>query len=794
MDTLVVGSSADIAPEQRTDWPLQSGTVPALADNYCLRPETGIGPAGSPQSGELLVLSGPGAREPGLPAMPDNAPAAPGGTASTPGGPGNTLGGTGKTQLAVATATDLLRAGAVDLLIWANAATRDAVMTSYAQALADLSVAQMADSVETAAPMLLEWLATTSRPWLVVLDDVTDMRDLDGLLPEGPHGRVIATARAADTVPPGSAVRSCEIGPLSHREAVNFLTAALKDDPDLRLGAPDLAEDLEGEPFALTFAAAVILDRRLDCRDYRAMLAERRQLLSSAAGHRWPKTALAAWSLAVDRATELMPPGLAWRTLALTALLDPDGIPAAVLMSEAACRYLTGAPAVPEAQAHVRGALTALARLGLVSLDSDASTRSVRMHPQSQHAVLNYITAESRQDAGTAAADALLQAWSIADGGPDFEEALRQCTARLREATGGLLWTLPGCHPVLARAGDSLDRCGLGRSAVAYWQALLSADTELLGDDSPDARLARSRLADSYERAGQPGSTVGLYERALTDAEDTLGAGHPGTLAALGKLAAAYLTAGRTEAAITLHKRNLEARERTQGERHPDTITARASLADCYRAAGQLTEAVGVYERTLADRERVQGARHPETIDARANLAYAYRMAGQLRQAVPVYLRTLTDREQVQGPYHADTLAARGNLASAYHSAARMKEAIPVYERTLADVEQVHGQRHVQTMTARGNLASAYQSARRLADAIPIYERTIGDCETVLGHDHPSTLTLRSNLGLAYHTAGRLTDAVRLFEQTVADSERALGPDHPLTQTARENLAAVARG
>ena len=776
MDSCVIGLGSDTALERRTDWPVQSGAVPALADNYCLRPETGIGADGSPLPGELLVLSGLTS------------------AATAPGVMSTMLSGSGKTQLAVATARDLVHARGVDLLIWANAASRDAVMTSYAQALADLSIARMADDVESAAPMLLEWLASTSRPWLVVLDDVTDMRDMDGLWPEGPRGRVIATARTAATVPPGPTVRTTEIGPLSHREAVNFLTAALKDDPDLRLGAPDLAEDLEGLPFALTFAAALITDRRLDCRDYRAMLAERRQLLSGAAGHRWPLTALAAWSLAVDRAAEIMPAGLAWRTLALAAVLDPDGIPAAVLMSEPACRFLTGAPAVAEAQAHIRGALTAMARLGLVSVDVAASTRSVRMHPQIQHAVLSYISAEFRAEAGLAAADALLHAWSVADGGPDFEEALRECAARLREATGGLLWTPPGRHPLLVRAGDSLDRSGLSRSAVAYWQGLVSADAELLGDDSPDAQLARGRLADAYERAGEPGGAVGLYERALTDAEDMLGPGHPGTLAALGRLATAYLTAGRTEDAITLHKRNLEARERSQGARHPDTITARARLADCYRAAGQLNEAVSMYEHTLADRERAQGGRHADTIAARASLAYAYRMAGRFREAIPVYLRTLTDREQVQGPFHPDTLAARGNLASAYHSAGRVREAIPVYERTLADVEQVHGQRHLQTLTARGNLASAYHSAGRLADAIPIYERTIADSQEVLGHDHPNTLTLRSNLGLAYHTAGRLTGAVRLCEQTLADSERALGPDHPLTQTARENLEAVTRG
>jgi hypothetical protein len=507
MDSGVTGSGA-IAPGRRTDWPLQSGAVPALADYYCLRPETGIGADGSPLPGELLILSGRG-----------GAPTAPGGASM--------LGGSGKTQLAVATARDLLRVRGVDLLIWASAASRDAVMTSYAQALADLRIARMADDIESAAPMLLEWLASTPRPWLVVLDDVSDLRDMDGLWPQGRRGRVIATARTAGTVPPGPTVRATEIGPLSHREAVNFLTAALKDDPDLRLGAPDLAADLEGLPFALTFAAALITDRRLDCRDYRAMLAERRELLSGAAGHRWPLTALAAWSLAVDRAAEIMPSGLAWRTLALAAVLDPDGIPAAVLMSEPACRYLTGLPAVAEAQAHIRGALTALARLGLISLDVTASTRSVRMHPQIQHAVLSYISAGFRAEAGLAAADAVLYAWSVADGGPDFEEALRECAARLREATGTLLWTSPGRHPLLVRAGDSLDRSGLSRSAVGYWQALVSADAELLGDDSPDAQLARGRRgralrASADRRRGHARAWPSRHARRSGQARDCL--------------------------------------------------------------------------------------------------------------------------------------------------------------------------------------------------------------------------------------------------------------------------------
>jgi tetratricopeptide (TPR) repeat protein len=774
MDTYATGLSAASAADQRESWPLQSGAVPALADNYCARTETGIALGNAPGAGEILVLAGPDQND-SLDQI--------------------VTGGTGKTQLATAAALELMRTRSADVLIWVNASTRDAVLTGYARALADLQVADMATDVESAGPMMIEWLASTSRPWLVVLDDLVDHRDLTELWPQGVRRRVLVTARSAAAVPPGPSVRVREIGPLSHRESVNYLTAALKEDPDLRLGAPDLAADLEGLPVALAFAVAVITDRRVDCRDYRAMLAERRQILVRSPTGRWPLTVTAAWSLAVDRATEIVPAAIAWRALVFASMLDPEGVPAAVVMSAAACRYLTDKPdaGLDESQAYVRGVLGVLARLGLLTLDRPSRTHTLRMHAQIQHAVMSYISADYRDQAGYAAADALLEAWPAVDGRPDSGQRLRASAARLREATGDLLWSRR-CHPVLAQAGESLDRAGLIRSAASYWQALLTADINLLGDNHPDAIAARGRLANSYERAGEPENAIGLYERALADSEQVHGPDDPETLAALGRLAAAYLAAGRNGDAIALHRRSLEASERAHGPRHSETIAARARLADCCMAAGQHKEAIDLYTRILADHERIQGPRHSDTIAARARLALAYRQAGRMRDAIPVYQRVLADREQVQGAHHPDTLAARGNLASAYHSTGRMKEAIPIYERTLADWEQVQGPLDPHTLTARGNLASAYHSARRLADAIPIYERTIADCGAVLGHDHPDTLTLRSNLGLAYHTVGRLSDAIAIFESTLADSEQALGPDHALTQTARENLEAVAKG
>ena len=90
------------------------------------------------------------------------------------------MGGTGKTQLAAALARSLWGSGGVDLLAWVPAASRDSVITGYAQAQAatgalEGGAAGTADTPEADADSFLVWLADTGRPWLVVLDDLADL-------------------------------------------------------------------------------------------------------------------------------------------------------------------------------------------------------------------------------------------------------------------------------------------------------------------------------------------------------------------------------------------------------------------------------------------------------------------------------------------------------------------------------------------------------------------------------------------------------------------------------------------
>jgi tetratricopeptide (TPR) repeat protein len=793
-------------------WPVLSGLMPPLADSYIPRTESGLALADSLNPGETVVLVTADAAAFALGAM----------------------GGIGKTHLAAAIAHTLWDRRAVDLLVWVSASGRDAVLTGYAQALSDVGEPDPCEGPAAAASHFLTWLAETGRPWLAVLDDLTDPAVLEGLWPWGVNGRVVVTTNRPDTALRARSPRVVEVGLFSRREGMNCLSTRLHEEPDRWIGALDLAMDLGLLPIALSQAGALMADARIDCREYHTRFAELRQRLSTQAGA-LSSTVAATGALALGFADQLPPAGLARPMLALASMLDPNGIPGAVLISPASCAFLTrfrGAEPVGDMQA--RAAVHALARLGLVTIDTTSTARTVRVHELVQAATRQSLSTAECDQAARAAADAVLEAWPQQAMPPAFDQALRDCTARLRQVAGVLLWT-PECHPVLLRAGQSLDSAGLAGPAIVYWQAMIDigrptlgaahmhtifacdrlaaaydaagrhmdaipvhervlAERERgLGPAHPDTLNARNSLARTYRAAGRMGDAIRLAERALADCERAQGPGHPHTLAARSELAQAYLSAGLRDEAITVFESTLAGREQVFGPRHPDTMIARANLAHTYRAAGRLSAAMPLFERTLADREKVQGRDHPDTITARGNLASAYRAAGRLRDAIGLYKRTLADRERVQGPDHPDTLTARGNLADTYHLAHKLKDALPLYERTLTGRERVQGPDHPDTITARGNLASAYHSARKLTMALPLYERTLADCERVLGPDHPDTLTSWGNLAHAYHTAGRLTEALAVFERTLTECERVLGPGHPLTVTARENYEAAAK-
>jgi tetratricopeptide (TPR) repeat protein len=802
----VVAQHAGTPPHRGS---LLSGNVPPLSEWYFRRQESGIDLTSGLFPGQAVVLT-----------HGENiSPAA--------------QGGTGKTQLAAEFAQGVRHAGAVEVLVWVTATSRDAILVGFAEAASAVGASDPDAGAAAAASSFVTWLSQTRRPWAVVLDDLCDPADLEDLGPTGPAGRVVITTRLlpaamnqlavrAGMDAAGRGLRIAPIAGFSPREALDYLSWRLADYRDQRIEALDLVADLDGLPLGLAQAVAVTNVKGLSCREYRMLLGERGKYMANVLVDGVAAPILSTWSLAVDCANELAPAGLAWPALALAALLGPGGIPDAVLTSAAACAYITGRPSTgaPADQALVRAAITNLARVGLVSIDAGSQVRTVWTHPSVQTAARAWIPSADFDRVLLAGADALVQTWSVLDDGSRggvhgeahgeparsgaiaMDQALGDCAAHLRaaEAPGGssarpegepsVLWR-QAAHPVLFRRGRSLENSRLFEASITYWQDMVTSCTGLLGPAHASSVAARDHLALAYESEGRSEDAIVAFRAVLADRERIQGRDHPDTVDACGRLAHAYASAGRPTEAVALYQRMVADASDQLGLVHPVIVRARSGLAEAYLEVGRGNDAVTAYARLVADCEKQLGAGHPAALAAREDLAAAYLEIDRARDAVEQYRRLLAIHEAARPRDEADVIAARASLASALRRSGKMKEAISQYERVLGERERVAGGDHPDTLTARANLAFAHRSAGQFREAIPLYERTLSDRERVQGPDHADTRTARRNLAAAYQQVGRNADAIQQYERALADTERMLGPSDEETVTTRGSLASA---
>ncbi|MEU4834102.1 FxSxx-COOH system tetratricopeptide repeat protein [Streptosporangium sp. NPDC023615] len=669
------------------------------------------------------------------------------------------MGGIGKTQLAAAYTRQVWQRQEVDVVVWVSAASRSQILDGYAQAATELGLPTDPGDVEQAAARFLTWAQTTSTAWLVVLDDVQDPADVRELWPAGSAGRVVVTTRRRDAALAGQGRRVVEVGVFTKAEARAYLSAKLaihdRVDSDAEIDA--LAADLGYLPLALAQAAAYLIDAHLDCAGYQARLADRRRTLAEVVPEQdalpddHPAIVAAAWALSIDRADRARPSGLARPLLQVASLLDPNGIPQAILTSTPVLAHLAPQchPQVTRevSAADARDGLRVLHRFSLINHDPTASFQEVRVHQLIQRATRDTLSSAELAAVAHIAADALLEVW------PDVERdqagpVLRANTTTLGTLTGTALWERNDeAHPTLFHAANSVGTSGQVHIAVAEYTRLHATATQLLGPDHPDTLTTRNNLAYWQGEAGDVSGAAAAFEDLLTDCLRVL------------------------------------------GPDHPDTLIARSHLAYWRGQAGDVAGAAAAFEDLLTDCLRVLGPDHPDTLIARSHLAYWRGQAGDVAGAAAATDDILSDHLRVLGADHPDTLTTRNNLAYWRGQAGDVAGAAAAFEDLLSDRLRVLGADHPDTLTTRSNLAYWQGEAGDVAGAAAAFEDLLTDYLRVLGPDHPDTLIARSHLVGWQGQTGDATGAAAAAEDLLTDYLRVLGPDHPHTLITRRSLA-----
>ncbi|MEU7070807.1 tetratricopeptide repeat protein [Streptomyces narbonensis] len=552
------------------------------------------------------------------------------------------LGGVGKSSLAARWA---VRQAAHRNPVWWITAESRADMDAGLAALAVAMQPALVDVLpqEALRERALQWLSAHDG-WLLVLDNVTDPADVEGLLARsGGRGRIVVTSRTTDAWYGIGRVLTLPVLPAA--DAVELFTrVATHAGPRDTTGADVLCAALGGLPLAVEIAAAY-------CgRTATPPLAYLMELDRSG----WPGNAEDAVArtlrVTLDRLAASDP--YAGAVLRLLAWFAPDRIPTLLL------------PPDPD----VRRALGELAAHSMVTLHEDGS---VSVHRLVQAVARRPDPEDPHREPGLIARARLVAETALSRAVPlDTEDPAHWETWRglMPHVEAYLRCADPGQDgkqllPALVAAGAYLSFNGLPEAAVrVHERAAISAE-RLLGRDDPFTLAMRGAVAESLASTGRPEEAVERSAELVRRLTEVLGADHRDTLLMRVSLAQSQLRAGRTEEAITLTAGVLPDLVRVLGVRCRETLVAFAELAGMYQAAHRIREAVGVCVYALGELRTLLGEEHLETLNARINLAGLYASAGAVDRARADYEELLPVCVRVLGEHHPHTALVADALA-----------------------------------------------------------------------------------------------------------------------------------
>ncbi|MEU8038923.1 tetratricopeptide repeat protein [Streptosporangium sp. NPDC049078] len=715
-------------------------------------------------------------------------------------------GGVGKTQLAAYFARQVLAQKAADVVIWASASSRETVQSAYMQAITELTGADISDA-EHATQRFLAWTQTTDQKWLVVLDDVATPATLRDLWPpKHAGGRVLVTTRRRDAALLGRGRKRISIGLFKPSEATRYLMTKLAthDRVEDQSEVAALAHDLGHLPLALAQAVAYLIDSNLSSAEYRTLLADRRHALHqllpdiSSLPDDHHSIVTATWSLSIEQADLLPPTGLARPVLQLASMLDPNGIPEAVITSHAALDYIKeyrtemGA-SNPAADFEIDEAATIatlrnLHRLNLLDNYADNPELAVRIHSLVQRAVVESMPTEQLESAVVAAADGLVEIWPEEYTQSNIVRALRSNAEALYLRADPILLD-KFCHDVLFRLGNSFLEAGLASAAVKHFSGLRYKVDQLSVPDRMDTYFIRLHMAEAMEDSGNIAGALIEYRSLLQDEIKRQGIDAEEVLHVRSILAESVGHAGDALGSVRAFEELLQDRIRIQGTDHESTLDTRRRLAAARSYAGDTAGAIAAFQELLADEIRIHGSDHHQTRHTYLHLAEEMGRHGDVDGAIGILERIVNDDTRIHGKNSKETFGSRHRLGEWYLEDKRITKAVDLFQKLLDDHIGTFGEGHPHTLEIQIHLADALGSADEIQAAISTSLEILNGCSIDLGAQHPSTLDAR---GLVAHWKGRSGDkesAINEFSKILEDSENILGVDHPQTIRTLGNLA-----
>lgn len=711
------------------------------------------------------------------------------------------IGGIGKTQIALEYVYRYRQE--YQTVLWARADTPENLAADGLRLAGglDLPVRNNAEP-EIVLTALKRWLQQHP-DWLLILDNVTDLRLVSAFLPAQYYGHVLLTTRVQD---PNPAIPSLPVPGLEVEDGARLLLSRA------RLAPPSLAENgepstqyqqageivhlLDGLPLALDQAGAYIEEMGESLEQYLRLYQDQRMKLLSFRGQddsSHPASVSATFTLVFEQVEQLHTP--AADLLRLCAFLHPAAIPETLLIVETPSGKQPGPLLSIFDRAELNLALEVLLLFSLVK--RDPGNRSLSVHRLVQAVIKDAMEEQEQRLWAERALVLVRRAW------PERGMAgWQRCQDYLPHALlcADLIARLDlrseDALSLLNEVGAYLSEHALYQEAERLLLQALALSESLHGMDDPVTASVLQDLGWLEHRRNQYASAEEHYLRSLAIRERALGPEDPRTARILYLLGLLYLNLSKQEQAEPLLRRALSIQEPQLGAEHPqvaDTLNVLGMLA---RTRKEYEQAEALYRRALAMREKVLGSEALETATSVSNLAaLAFNREDRTdyAQAEALYRRVLAMRERLLGPEHPDTAAVLSALALLCARQKRYAEGEALARRALTIQTGMLGQEHRDTALTMMTLARLRYHQGDFPQAESLAKEAVAVLARILHPHNPNFITSLNDLALIYRAQAKYEQARPLLQRALALSEAAHRGENEDARTAdiRANLATL---
>ena len=668
-------------------------------------------------------------------------------------------------------------------------------ITEYALSrLESLKIEKPLEAVQQLHRLVLPKVTKFTK-WMIIADNVVDLRSVQGLLPqtgnkEWGHGQVLITTQDSTTIShdtPHTYRESLSKG-MRPDEAVELLENVSQiSDPEQ---AENVAKLLDFQPLALAAAAfyvKTVISSGSSNYEWKAYLrdistyVQRHEIETVLANENlaYAKTTMAAVEMAIERAVDT--DKVLRHTFSFLSLCAHYDLPL-----EAVSKFVK-AQTKDQPEGLIKAKIVRSSLL-LVHSEKGDERRYIRLHKTVYEALIRgEVLKLTSEEINCNLAEAGKVFKSLFQGNDEdyaiFRTLRPHCESLLKHIT-------PNCSSDQLRTFLRTSAPFVDLNMVADWLRslasicchfcdLLFAKTvvdlgcdllEDIEDTDPGAFLKGDILSTRglvYDRIGKYSQAEGFHKKALMIRKNIFGEDHTNVASSYNNLASVYCTLGKYNQAKELHEKALVIWGKINGEDHVDVARSYNNLASVYSSLGEYNQAKELHEKALVIWKKINVEDHVDVAPCYINLAAVYCRLGKYNQAKELHEKALVICKKFFGEDHTQTAAIYFNLAKVYRSLEEYNQAKKLIERALIIWKKIFGEDHAHVATSYNDLGSVHYSQEEYNQAKEFQEKALMIRKKVFGEDHPDVAASYDNLASVYKALGEYNLAKEYSEKAL---------------------------